>query len=192
VVKTGPTERTGVTADAALLAEYFRLLTAYADFKHARKIAELIIEDELHRKMAVEGPTHLEALNCAMVIAYTRPFARGNSRRGADSRPLATRYINHYGKEERGLHDILIHERNKYLAHSDIPARDFKPEVWRVGDKTMVAPWSRDTRAPLTLEYVTMLRRISATLVERVLKERMRIEPSVVAHFPEIDVKDLL
>jgi hypothetical protein len=176
-------------SDSDLLAVYFRLLTSHSDLKHAQKIASLILVEELHSKVGAEGPTHLEALNCAMVIAYARPFARGNARRGGDSRPLPGRFVAHYSRKERELHNTLIEERDKYFAHSDVRARDFRPEVCRVGEATLVSPWSRDTRAPLTASVTELVRQMCEATGERVLAERMRIEPSVSKCFPEVELQ---
>jgi hypothetical protein len=52
-----------------------RLLISYRDLQHADQLAEYILSENLHRRGTAEPRLLLEALSCAMVIAYCRSFS---------------------------------------------------------------------------------------------------------------------
>jgi hypothetical protein len=54
------------------LRQFYRLLLSYGDFKQAHYISSYILDEKLHNS---EDVRLLEALNCAMIIAYCRPFS---------------------------------------------------------------------------------------------------------------------
>jgi hypothetical protein len=52
---------------AGKLRLFYRLLISYNDFKHAARVAEHILSENLHARSGdTESPAILEALNCAM------------------------------------------------------------------------------------------------------------------------------
>jgi hypothetical protein len=141
---------------------------------------------------AAENHVLWEALNCAMIVAYCRPFISGNRRRSTGDEPLPGHFLKQLSKEERSLHKIVLEDRNKLLAHSDVDARNYAPEVWIIGDEQMVTPWSRDVRAPLNYDAVRMLHVMCQKIMDQVMQERLRVEPEVQKYFPKVDVRAMI
>src|SRR5207249_10924551 len=83
---------------------------SYIDFQQAHNIAHLILRDRLHERLRDPGPGDrflIQGLNCAMIVAYCRPFS-GNDRRAAVKIPdLPTRFLRVLTEEERWLHGSL-------------------------------------------------------------------------------------
>ncbi len=68
------------------LQQLYRLLMSLSDFKQASLIALYILENKLHDREDHEwGRILHEALNCAMIIAYCRPFS-GRRRGDGDAK----------------------------------------------------------------------------------------------------------
>lgn len=97
------------------IKQYYRLLTAFSDFRQAQRIATRILDGGLHLD-AAENRVLWEALNCAMIVAYSRPFVSGNRRRSTDGEPLPGHFLKQLSKEERSLHELVLEDRNKLLA----------------------------------------------------------------------------
>ena len=67
------------------LHQLYRLLMSLSDFKQASLIALYILENKLHGREDHEwGRTLHEALNCAMIIAYCRPFSGSDPKKRKD------------------------------------------------------------------------------------------------------------
>jgi len=108
----------------------YRLLISYNDFRRASQIARYILKHRLQAKVdRLRGERRYrvmllwQALNCAMVVAYCRPFS-GNDRRTARRIPdLPRRFLATLTSEEREIPELALRDRNTLLAHSD-------SEVW--------------------------------------------------------------
>ncbi len=63
-----------------------------------------------------------EAMNCAMIIAYARPFS-GNDKAALEKIPdFPGRYVRHLDERGRQVHELVIKDRNNKMAHSDSDA----------------------------------------------------------------------
>lgn len=173
------------------LKQYYSLLTAFSDFRQAQRIATRILEGGLHLQ-APENRVLWEALNCAMIVAYCRPFVSGKRRRSTYGSPLPGHFLKDLSQKERSLHGIVLEERNRLLAHSDVEARGYAPEVWTIDDEQIVTPWSRDVRAPLIDDAVRMLCAMCQKIMDKVMQERLRVEPEVRKYFPKVDVRAMV
>jgi len=62
--------------------------------------------------------TNMEALNTALIVAYSRPFLKS---KGQDSATpsLPSKIIKSFDKSELELHNTILEKRNKAVAHSD-------------------------------------------------------------------------
>jgi len=165
------------------IRQLYRLLMSWSDFKHARLIASYILENNIHS--CNEGSrVLLEALNCAMIVAYCRPFSsndRGNQPKIPD---LPLRFLKLFNEEEREMHEVVMSDRNTVLAHSDSRARDYEPVIMEVGKERFLMPWSNDTRAPLTRECTEIFCGMCSKLEAAVATERFALEPQLLQYFP--------
>jgi hypothetical protein len=78
------------------------------------------------------------------------------------------------------------------LAHSDSFAAKLQPEVWRIEDRKILVPWKNDTRAPLTKEATETFLSLLTRMRDRVMSERMRLEPELKDYFNEIPMEQVL
>lgn len=185
---------------AAKLRLLYRLLISYNDFQQASWIASYILDHRLQDKVGrFRGKRRYrlrllwQALNCAMVVSYCRPFS-GNDRRAAVRVPdLPGRFLRALSREEREVHAVALQDRNTMLAHSDSEAWDLRPFFLEgaAGRKTLV-PLHSDTRAPLVHEAVERLRASCGKLMELVFEERMRIEKEVEDLLPSVTAAEML
>lgn len=164
-----------------------RLILSAGDFKHARLVAEYIREDKLHDKP--QGETHLllAALNCSMVIAYCRPFSGNEGGRGAKVPDLPERILRNLNDEERSIHEVVLNDRHKVLAHSDPDGRDLELVVVEIGARPYLMPLTRWGMAPLTKEAVAILQSAALKLQMAVVYERRRFEPELLPYFRKAD-----
>lgn len=108
------------------------LISAYGDFMQAAWIAGYILDAKLQHKVdRLRGmPRHRtkllwEALNCAMVVSYARPFSPGRS--SSKATHLPNRIVRNLSAAERELHDTILADRNGVMAHSDPDAWNHRP-----------------------------------------------------------------
>ena len=164
------------------MRQYKRVLLSYADFKHAKLASAYILDSQLHEKYPEESYTILEALNCSMIVAYCRPFS-GNASRAARSVPsLPSRLLRILNPDERAIHDTVMHDRNKLLAHSDDEALQVEPVIWQVAGGDMVLPIKNWGLAPLTKEATTIFHAAAEKLFVATIEERQRLEPELMPY----------
>lgn len=184
----------------ANLRLFLRLLISYNDFQQAADIASYILRHKFQEKVErLRGQRRYrikllwQALNCAMVIAYCRPFS-GNDRRSARHIPdLPPRFLKSLTHAERELHRTAIEERNTLFAHSDSEAWNLRPHLLETspGSKILV-PLHSDARAPFLHEVVERLLDMCIKLRESVFEERMRLEKELADEFPTVVLDDVL
>ena len=169
---------------------YFnRVLMSYIDFQQACNIAHYILGDRLHERLCDRGPGDrflLQGLNCAMIVAYCRPFS-GNE--GTIAAPgLPAKFLRVLTEKERWLHEIVMKDRDERLAHSDSQAWEMEPVVYRSekGNETLI-PMHQSVHAPLTREATECLRDMTDKLQEKCFTERRRLEPELRPYFRVID-----
>lgn len=169
-----------------------RLLISYNDFKQAAWIASYILDQKLQDKVdRLRGKRRYrtkllwEALNCAMVVSYCRPFS-GNERRSATRVPdLPGRFLRALDAEEKAVHAVAMEDRNTMLAHSDSAAWDLQPFfLENPSGRKLLVPLHNDTRAPLVLDAVSRLRTICVKLMELIMVERKQLEKELADVLP--------
>lgn len=170
------------------LRQFYRLLLSYTDFKQAKLTAEYIIDENLHAKE--DQIRFLEALNCAMIVAYCRPFS--GSERGASVKVpvLPRKFLAEVPEEELLIHDVVMHDRNKYIAHTDSVASNLRPMVQELAGKKYLIPYQEDILAPLTLEATKTFYSLANRLFEKVIVDRHNQEPEFLPYF-EVEKSDL-
>jgi hypothetical protein len=170
------------------LRQLYRLLTSLSDFKQASLIASYILANKLHdREDHGWGRMLHEALNCAMIIAYCRPFSGSNPKKIP---ALPHGFLRILDEHEKEIHEIVMYDRNGVLAHSDSSAWDLQPEVWNIKGHKLLVPWCNDTRAPLTRGTTETLYRMCRKLMQEVIKKRINLERELMESFDTITFSD--
>ena len=159
------------------------------DFKQAHYIASYILDEKLHD---AEDRRLLEALNCAMIIAYCRPFSRNDKAVHIGIPELPASFLRGLSKDEKEIHDVVMSDRNSVLAHSDSSAFDLQPETWRIKDRRILIPWVNDTKTALTREATETFQSLAKKMMERALSGRMRLETELIEIFDEIPIERIL
>lgn len=171
------------------LRKFYRLLMSRGDFKQTYFIASYILDERLHD---LQDRRLLEALNCAMIVAYCRPFS-GSDRNSERRVPiLPASFLKGLSEEEKEIHEVVMSDRNTVLAHSDSSAFDFQPEMLEVGGKTVLMPWSNDIRTPLTREATERLQALAKKLMQKALEDRMMLEKEVGGVFERIPIERII
>jgi hypothetical protein len=167
---------------------FHRVLMSYTDFYQAKRISDQLLGSQVYPGEPNKNRTFYEALNCAAIVAYCRPFS-GNEGSDTTLAALPQRFLKVLTEEERGLHDVVMADRNTVLAHSDSEAWAMEPTVFRLGNgKEILAPMHNPVHAPLTREAMTIFNDMCAKLMEEVFKERQRLEPIVWKFLRVVDV----
>jgi hypothetical protein len=171
------------------LRQFYRLIMSYGDFKQAKYIASYILDNKLHE---ADDQRLLEALNCAMIIAYCRPFSKND--RGIDTKipALPETFLKGLSDDEKETHEVVFTDRNGLLAHTDSSAVQLDPEVWKTNNQKVLVPWQHDRFAPLTEEATKTFLSLSEKMFERVMSERTRLEPELIDCFKEIPIEQIL
>src|SRR5260370_7449815 len=107
-----------------------RILVSYNDFGQALDISSHILKAKLHRDYPEKDRHILQALNCAMIIAYARPFS-GNRGSKTMLPALPERFLTGVARDEWALHKVVMKDRNVVLAHSAHRAWRLRPSVTR-------------------------------------------------------------
>jgi hypothetical protein len=163
----------------SLLRKFNRLLLSYDDFKHAKLAATYILSEGLHDKYPGESYVTLPALNASMIMAYCRPFS-GN--KGVPDLPM--RFLRTLTDVERKMHETVLFDRHKLLAHSDAEALAVEPIRWRVSvDIEVLMPVMNWGMAPLTAEATAVFLSAATKLLEATLLERNKLEPRLKPYF---------
>ena len=174
------------------LRQFKRLIMSYGDFKHARLVADYILEGQLHAKYPDESYVTLPALSCSMIIAYCRPFSGNDARTIPKVPDLPKGFLSVLNDEERAIHEVILRDRDKVLAHSDSDALDPEPVVMRLDEERhIVVPLTNWGLAPLTEEATRVLRSAASKLLEATLNERRRLEPELKQFFRVVALENL-
>lgn len=171
------------------LRQFYRLLLSYGDFKQAKYIASYVLDSKLHE---LEDCRLLEALNCAMIIAYCRPFSGNDRNTNAKIPDLPATFLQGLTDDEKIIHEVVLTDRNTLLAHSDSSAAQLEPEVWKIKDKKILVPAQYDRKAPLTKEATETFLSLSQKMFDKVMSERMRLEPELIDYFKEVSLDHFL
>lgn len=94
--------------------EYERLRWCRDDLREAKRYVEHILKKRYFRSRPFTIPAN--AAYTAFVVTYGRPFSGNRDRRG---RRVPARPPGSLPDDEAALHDRILKERNKVIAHSD-------------------------------------------------------------------------
>lgn len=173
------------------LRQFHRVLMSYLDFQQAFLISCDVLEADLHSRYPGENRILLQALNCAMIVAYCRPFSSNDPGSAPKIPDLPDRFLKIFTEEERELHEVVMSDRNTVLAHSDSRPWQMEPQVLRVrGKNTLVLPQHNDVRAPLTKEGTELFNGMCRKLMEAVFDERVRMEPELKKYLRVIEIDE--
>jgi len=172
------------------MRQYKRILLSYADFKHAKRASSYILDSQLHQKCAEEGYLILEAMNCSMIVAYCRPFSGNQSNAAGGIPDLPNRLLRVLDPAERAIHDVVMHDRNKVLAHSDDEVLQVEPVIWQITGRDMVMPIKNWGLAPLTKDATILFRSAAEKLFIATIEERQRAEPELAPYFRVADLEN--
>lgn len=171
------------------LRQFYRILLSYSDFKQATYTASYILEKKLHD---MEDRRLLESLNCAMIVAYSRPFS-GNDRGINPKIPdLPSSFLKGIPQQEIEIHKVALEDRNTLLAHSDSLAAQLQPEVWNLNGLRVLLPFQNDRRAPLTLAATKTFYSLANRMFGKVIYEQKRLEPEVISYFDEKQIDEII
>ncbi|SFZ79503.1 hypothetical protein [Chitinimonas taiwanensis] len=170
--------------DKHKLRQFYRVLLSYADFKHAHQVAHHIIDTKLHERYQGDTTVLLQALNCSMVLAYCRPFSGNAGKRGESIPDLPARYLRVLSEREREIHEVVLFDRNKYLAHTDADASAIDPVRLQIdSSREVLIPLLEDRLAPLDEEATRHLLSASLKLLHKLAAERQASEPALMKYF---------
>lgn len=170
------------------LRQFQRALISYLDFEQAAAIAALILSKEFHKTYPRENRVLLEALNCAMIVAYCRPFSGNDARGGSKSPDLPGRFLRDLSVEEREIHNCVIADRNQVFAHSDSEAWNMRPLYLNLAGRKTLVPAHHGVHRPLTLDATRRFHCLAARLQEAVFAEREGLEAELRPHLLTIDL----
>ena len=170
--------------------QFQRVLMSYIDFQQACAISSLILSDKLHADYPRKNRILLEALNCAMIVAYCRPFSGSDARAATKVPDLPNRFLRSFSRDEREVHDTVMEDRNSVLAHSDSEAWNMDPQYLRLGDDNVLLPLSAGVHRPLTQEATQRFNELSAKLTEAMFVERENLEKELGDYLPVIESED--
>lgn len=170
-----------------------RLIISFNDFKNAFDIANIIIEENYQAKLEKSKEKEKqnyrkiwESLNCAMVVGYNRPFS-GNDKKNKNPIPdLPVGITKVFNEKEEEIHLSLIHNRNKFIAHSDSDAIDLELYYIKIEDVKLdlLIPQQNPTRAPYLIENVILIKEMCKKLMEEIFRRRKHLEIELKDYFP--------
>lgn len=168
------------------LRQFNRVLMSYVDFQQAAGIAGYIMAENLHDRYPRDRFL-LQGLNCAMIVAYCRPFS-GNDRGAAVKIPdLPPRILQALTAEEHEIHATVMKDRDTVLAHSDSRAWEPRPQIHRVRGRDILIPMFSYAHAPLTREVTEKFSAMCDKLREACFEERRRLEPELKRYLPVVE-----
>jgi len=159
--------------------QFNRVLMSYVDFQQAHSIASIILDENLHENYPRKNRILLEALNFAMVVAYCRPFS-GN--KGVPDLPK--RFVRNLSKNEKEIHDALIEDRNKVIAHSDSEAWDLQPHYQIINERRMLVPFHKGVHRPFLLDPTIRIRDLAKKQMDTCFEERVKLEKELESFIP--------
>lgn len=189
MTKPPQTNRRKINKEEAKVRLFRRIFVPYNDFKQAAHISHHILTAKLHDNYPDRDRHILQALNCAMIIAYARPFS-GN--RGSETMlpELPQRFLCGFSSDECALHQVVMKDRNTLLAHSDSVAWRLRLSVIRSPGRHMLAPLHHDTTAPLDEKHTRMFNGMANKLMEAVFAERLVLEKELIHLLLTLSVED--
>jgi hypothetical protein len=159
---------------------------SYVDFQQAGAMAQYILTENLHGRFPRDRFL-LEGLNCAMIVAYCRPFS-GNDRGALVKIPdLPAAILESLSAEERDVHAAVKQDRDTVLAHSDSRAWEPRPQIWRFRGRDKLVPMFASPHAPLTRVVTEKFSEMCVKLREACFAERLRLESELKPYLPVLE-----
>ena len=146
------------------LGQFHRILMSYTDFYQAKRITDYILQNDLYANPD-RNRILLQALNCAAIIAYCRPFSGNDPGDTLKVHDLSARCLNVLSEVETAAHKLVMQDRNTRLAHSDPKAWQMEPQILRNRSGDFLLPIHNDVHAPLTDENMKILNGMCAKLM---------------------------
>jgi hypothetical protein len=171
------------------LRQFHRVLISYLDFEQAHHISSHMLQINVHERYQ-ENQIVLQALNCAMIVAYCRPFSGNDPFKDRKIPDLPGRFLKIFTEEERKLHEVVMSDRNTVLAHSDSSAWEIEPVVVRLRGRGLLFPQHKDVRAPLTKERTVLFNGMCGKLMEAIFEERVRLEQEGAEYLRVLELDD--
>jgi hypothetical protein len=158
------------------LRQFHRLLMSYIDFQQAAAISGYLLEHDLYAEHPQANRLLVQALNCAAIVCYCRPFSGNDPGDELRIPDLPGRFLRVLTPEERQVHDVVMDDRNTALAHSDADAWQMDPHIIKVRGREIFVPMHHDVHSPLLPEAMRTLHGMCNKLREAVFEERRRFE----------------
>lgn len=166
--------------------QFKRIVMSFADFKEAVDLSEYLISNALHDDFD-KNKLLITALNSSMIIAYCRPFS-GNDSRNVNKIPdLGNKALRELNLDELALHELIMNDRNKLLAHSDSEAVNLKFIINKIDRFTLLQPIRNWSAAPLSKEHLNLFNKIAHKLLAYVAKQRHAQEDEIIPLFEASD-----
>ena len=160
-----------------------RLLISYNDFKQTHEISGLLLEGDLYEKYPRENRHLTIALNMAAVVAYSRPFVKNRGELAHNRLPSGVLRI--LTEREREIHDIVLEDRHRMMAHSDADANGSIPLVMETGNSKILVPKNANAYETLLLpEAMSVLHAMAYKLQERCFELREEMLPELIDILP--------
>jgi hypothetical protein len=175
-----------------------RLLISYNDFKHASEVGHYFLEGDYYvdRVEWDEGDYYErriigEAMNCAMIVSYSRPFS-GNDKTALFKIPdLPGRYVRQLDKNGRETHRSILKDRNFIMAHSDSRAWDLNLQFIEVAKGKKILLFDHeDTRAPMSKENIETLISNCNLFMDSIIEARQSLEEELYKFFKKYQAGD--
>lgn len=173
------------------LRQFKRVLMSYVDFQQAAGIAQVILGME---EYPAKQRFLYQGLNCGMIVAYCRPFSGNDRSVAANDRipDLPSRLLRVLSAEEMEVHEVVMLDRNKVLAHSDSDVWQPDPHIFKYRGVEMLVPMFTAAHAPLTKETTQIVSGMAGKLMDACFAERLRLEPELKPHLRVVEVDDRL
>lgn len=169
--------------------QFKRIVMSFADFKEAVDLSGYLISNALHDDFD-KNKLLISALNSSMIMAYCRPFSGNDSRDGNKIPDLGKKALRELNQDELALHQLIMNDRNKLLAHSDSDAVNLKFIVNQIGSHTLLQPIRNWSTAPLSEESLKLFNQLAHKLLSYVSNKRHAQEDEIIPLFEASDFCD--
>lgn len=145
-----------------------RIMMSLTDISFAAQLIESALtneHDELVRKSLEE----------TIVISYSRPFSLNDSKTPKSSGDLRQGFKKEFNSTQNKIHDRVIRNRNKIVAHSDSSSYGVTFSVFEVDENKMVLPRQRRITI-LSIEDLIILKNNCSTIQTWLFNEQARVK----------------
>ena len=157
---------------------YRRLWLSRIDLEEARDVASELLMRKIPVPRTKPMSGVLLALNTALVVSYARPFVSSRGTSLAD-KALPGSLLRDFSSDEREFHEVLIHLRNKEVAHTDADLLELTIEVFKDGDGGIFRPTRHPFRRPALHALHRMILKVDRAIQARCEELRDRLPHNV-------------